>query len=180
MQGETERVILWGFMASGKTAVGGALARRLGWEHVDLDADIVRSEGREISAIFADAGEPAFRALELAATRRWIERSQLVLTPGGGWVTNPEALRMIPPATLTVWLQVSPEVALARVAAERGGAERPLLRGEDPLGTVRRLLAAREPLYRTALLHIPTDGRTLEEIADRITAAIRAGRPGRK
>jgi shikimate kinase len=177
--GETERVILWGFMASGKTAAGGMVARRLGWEHADLDVEIVKAQGREISAIFASEGEASFRALELEATRSWIEKPRLVLTPGGGWVTNPAVRELIPPTTLTVWLQVSPEVVLERVAAERGGAERPLLRGEDPLGTVRRLLAAREPLYRTARLHVPTDGRTLEEITDRIVAAVRAGRPGR-
>ncbi len=171
-----EGVILWGFMASGKTAVGGALARRLGWEHVDLDAEIVRSEGCEIATIFAERGEAGFRALELEATRRWIGRERVVLTPGGGWLTSPAVRSLIPATTLTVWLQVSPEVALARVAAEREGAERPLLRVPDPLGTVRRLMAERDPLYRSARLHLPTDAHTLDEIADRITAELRAVR----
>jgi shikimate kinase len=179
VEGAPERVILWGFMASGKTAVGGAVARRLGWEHADLDAEIVRAEGREIAEIFATAGEPAFRAMELEATRRWVARPRLVLTPGGGWLTNPAVRPLIPPRTLTVWLQVSPEVVLARVAADAAGAERPLLRGADPLATVRRLLAEREPLYRSALLHVPTDVRTLDEIADQITSVVRAGRSGR-
>jgi shikimate kinase len=179
VEAAAERVILWGFMASGKTAVGGAVARRLGWEHADLDVEIVRSEGREIAEIFATEGEPAFRAMELEATRRWITRPRLVLTPGGGWLTNAAVRSLVPPRTLTVWLEVSPEVVLARVAADAAGAERPLLRGADPLGTVKRLLAEREPLYRSALLHVPTDARTLEEIADQITSAVRAGRPGR-
>src|SRR5690606_3123246 len=59
-----ERVLLWGFMASGKTAVGARLAARLGWDHLDLDDEIVRRAGKPISEIFREDGETAFRTLE--------------------------------------------------------------------------------------------------------------------
>src|SRR5213082_1179687 len=55
-----ERVVLLGFMAAGKTAVGAELARRVGWEHLDLDREIERREGRSVAAIFADDGERRF------------------------------------------------------------------------------------------------------------------------
>ena len=168
-----ERVVLWGFMASGKSAVGARLAERLGWEYVDLDREIERREGRAIAAIFRDEGEPFFRRLEVETTRALIGRSRLVFSSGGGWITNPEALRLLPPRTLTVWLQVSPETALARVREDSGGAVRPMLDRPDPEAAARALLAAREPLYRTADLTISTEGRAVDALVHDIEARVR-------
>ena len=83
------RVLLWGFMASGKTAVGARLADRLGWTHVDLDEEIVRRAGKPITRIFQEEGEAAFRALEADATRDLLARTRAVLSPGGGWTESP-------------------------------------------------------------------------------------------
>lgn len=169
-----ERVVLWGFMASGKTAVGRALARRLGWRHVDLDAEIVRREGRAIAEIFRTDGEAAFRGMEEAVTRELIAGRRLVLSPGGGWITNPAVRALVPSGTLTVWLRVSPEQVLARARADASGIERPLLATPDPAATIRRLLEAREPLYRQADLRIETDGVAVERIVDLVEARVRA------
>ena len=130
-------------MCSGKTAVGAALAERLGWEHVDLDREIERAAGQAVRDIFAADGEAAFRAMEVEATRRVATRTRVVLSPGGGWITNPALLDLLGPGTLAVWLQVSPEEAVRRSAAAPG--ERPLLAGAvlekfggDSLGELRR------------------------------------------
>ncbi len=168
-----ERVVLWGFMASGKSAVGARLAERLGWEYVDLDREIERREGRAIADIFRDEGEPFFRRLEVETTRTLIGRSRLVFSSGGGWITNPEALRLVPPRSLTVWLHVSPETALSRVRADAGGAVRPMLDRPDPDAAARALLEAREPLYRKADLTIPTDGRAVDALVHDIEARVR-------
>jgi shikimate kinase len=90
------RVVLWGFMASGKTAVGAALARRLAWEHLDLDAEVVRRAGCSIAELFRTRGEPEFRRLEAEATAAVIDREEVVLSPGGGWITNPDLPRLLP------------------------------------------------------------------------------------
>ena len=173
-----ERVVLWGFMASGKSAVGARLAERLEWEYVDLDREIERRDGRPIPAIFREEGEPFFRRLEVEATRTLIGRSRVVLSCGGGWITNPESAQLVPPRSLTVWLQVSPEVALSRVRAD-GGVARPMLDRPDPEAAARALLAEREPLYRRADVAIGTDGREIDAIVSEIEAHVResAGAP---
>lgn len=166
------RVVLVGFMCSGKSTVGPALAERLGWDHLDLDREIERREGRVISRIFAEEGEARFRELEARATAELAGRERLVLSPGGGWITNPALLAALGPGTLTVWLRVRPETVLARSAAAPG--ERPLLRGPDPLAQVRLLLAAREPLYRRASLVVPTDDLVPADVVSHILGEIRA------
>ena len=159
-------------MASGKSAVGAELARRLGWAHVDLDREVERAAGRTIREIFAADGEAAFRRMEAEATMRIAGRTGVVLSPGGGWITNPALLDALGLGTLSVWLRVSPEEALRRSGAQRG--ERPLLAGADPLAAMRRLLAQREPSYARAHLAVLTDGRSVGELADEIHNAIRA------
>lgn len=165
--------MLWGFMASGKSAVGALLASRLRWEFIDLDREIARRAGRPIAAIFREGGEPAFRRLEVEATRALIGRSGTVFSCGGGWVTNPEAPQLVPPRSLTVWLQVSPETALARVRGDVAGAVRPMLDAPDPAAAARALLAAREPLYQGADITVATDGRDIGTVVGEIEAHLR-------
>lgn len=168
-----ERVVLWGFMASGKTAVGAGLASRLDWSHVDLDDEIVRRAGKSIATIFREEGEAAFRALEAEATRDVLARTRMVFSPGGGWVTNPGLREGIPDRTLTVWLRVSPEMVIERLRADTGGPERPLLSTPDPGGRIRALLAEREPAYARADRAVPTDRRSVESIVAEIEAMVR-------
>lgn len=165
------RVVLVGFMGSGKSTVGAELARRLGWEHLDLDREIEAREGRTIPDLFRVYGEGRFRALEAAATEEAAGRARVVLSPGGGWITNPVLLERLGPGTLSVWLRVSPEAVLARVG--RSG-DRPLLDVPDPARVVERLLAEREPLYQRADLRVDTDGLAVEEVVDRVEAEVRA------
>jgi shikimate kinase len=166
-----ERIVLVGMMCSGKSAVGAALARRLGWAHLDLDREIERAAGRSVREIFAADGEAAFRRMEAEATRRLAGRTRVVLSPGGGWMTNPALLDSLGRGTLCAWLQVSPEEAVRRSAAAAG--ERPLLAGADPLAAVRRLLAEREGFYARAHLAVATDGRSAHDAAMHIHESIR-------
>lgn len=171
-----ERVVLLGFMASGKTTVGRLLADALGWRHLDLDREIEREEGREVAEIFRAEGEAYFRRREAETTARLLEVPGTVLSPGGGWVTNPSHLERLPPRTLTVWLHVSPEEALRRLAAGAEAARRPMLAGGDPEATVRRLLQERDPLYARAAHRVRTDGRPPAEIARDIESIVRGRR----
>ena len=173
------RVVLLGFMASGKTAVGRALAARLGWAHVDLDVHIQRVEGATVEEIFADRGEAGFRALEVALTPEVLSRERTVVSPGGGWITNPGLFEGLPPDTLTVWLRASPEEVARRLAASPRQTVRPLLSGPDRDERLRRLLDARTPLYARARLTIDTDGRSVASIVDELESIIRRDDPSR-
>ena len=159
-------------MAAGKTETGAALARLLGWTHVDLDREIERRAGLTVAQLFASQGEARFRELEAQATRDVAACPRVVLSPGGGWITRAENLEALGPGTLTVWLQVSPEEAVRRASATPG--ERPLLAGADPLAAARRLLEERAPLYARAGVHVSTEGRTPAEVARIIEREMRA------
>lgn len=163
------RVLLIGFMASGKTTVGRQLAERLGWRFFDVDEEIVRRSGQTVPEIFREHGESVFRALEarLAAEIRTAERA--VIAPGGGWVTTPGALDDLPAGTFVVWLRVSAEEAVRRAG---GAMDRPLLAGADPLDRARTLIAERESLYSRADLVVDVDDRTVAEVVDEIIARI--------
>ncbi len=149
-------------MAAGKTRVGAELARRLAWEHVDLDSEIERSAGRAVAEIFAREGEGGFRAREAAATRELEERERLVLSTGGGWAAQPGLWDRLASGTFFAWLRVSPAEALARAAGEAGS--RPLLQSADSEGRVRALLREREPFYGRAHAVVDTDGRDPADI----------------
>ena len=167
-----ERVVLLGFMAAGKTAVGAGLAARLGWDHLDLDREIERREGRTVAGIFAAEGEGRFREMEARATAELASRTRIVVSPGGGWITGTGNLEALGDRTLAVWLRVSAEEAVRRAGDAPG--ERPLLAGADPLGAARRLLEARAPLYARAGLHVDTEGRSPGEVAAIIETELRA------
>lgn len=168
--GRVRRIVLVGFMAAGKTVVGRELARRLRWEHLDLDRAIERREGRSVAQIFAEDGEARFRELEVEATAAAAERSSVVISPGGGWITRPELLEALGPGTLSVWLRVSADEAVRRASASPG--VRPLLAGPDPLAAARALLAVREPLYARADVHVWTDARPRNDVIAEIIRAV--------
>lgn len=166
-----ERVVLLGYMTSGKSTVGQALARRLEWGFVDFDVEIERRDGRPIPSIVGAEGEGHFRELEAALTEEFAGRPYMVLAPGGGWITRPEQLTALGPGTLAAWLRVSPEETVRRLRADT--IERPFREMDDPVPRIVRMLEMREPLYRLADVSIPTDGRSPESIAFELETIVR-------
>lgn len=167
------RVVLVGFMGSGKTTVGRILAARIGWRHVDVDERVEREVGRSVAEIFATGGEAAFRPLEAAAAARALREDGAVVTPGGGWAVHAGFPDGLPPGTLAVWLRADADELLRRVG-RAGAEERPLLRGPDPASTVRALLREREPVYARAEIVIETDGRPPDEVAAALERIVRS------
>ena len=165
------RVVLLGYMCSGKSTVGEALARRLEWGFLDFDVEIERREGRTVKDVIAEGGEERFREMEAALTAEVAEAPFLVLAPGGGWITRPELIGMLGSETLRVWLRVSPEETVRRLMAD--DIDRPFRDLADPTPRVAEMLAQREPLYRLADLSIPTEGRSPESIAYEIEQVVR-------
>ncbi|HYH80738.1 MAG TPA: shikimate kinase [Longimicrobium sp.] len=166
-----ERVVLLGYMTSGKSTVGQALARRLEWTFLDFDVEIERRDGRTVQDMIAADGEERFRQLEAALTDEAARTPYLVLAPGGGWITRPEQLTALGPGTLAAWLRVSPEETARRLRADT--IARPFRDLDDPVPRIAEMLAGREPLYRLADVSIPTDGRSPESIAFELETIVR-------
>lgn len=163
-------------MASGKSTVGRSVARRLGWDFVDVDEAVEEREGRSVAAIFAEDGEPRFRRLEAEATSAALARDRVVVASGGGWAAaGSRRLDGVPPGTLTVWLRVDPATAVTRAA--ESGTVRPLLEGREAQATASALSAERAPFYARARLHVDTDGVSPEAVADTIARAVGAASP---
>ncbi len=160
------RVILVGFMGSGKTRVGQALARRLGWSFRDFDQEVRARVGLPIPEIFRQHGEEFFRAAEAEVGAVLLREKNVVLATGGGWPVAVGRLEALGTATLSVWLRVSPEVALSRASKE--GPTRPLLAVPDPLSTARSLLERREPFYAMAQVVLDSDHMDPERLAQEI------------
>lgn len=141
-------VVLVGMMGSGKSSVGKRLAARLGLPFVDADTEIETAAGMTIPEIFAQRGEAEFRDGERRVIARVLStRAPLVLATGGGAFMNPETRARIAELGVSLWLKAELDVLMRRV---RKRANRPLLKTPDPEGTMRRLLAEREPVYAEA------------------------------
>jgi shikimate kinase len=172
-----ERVVMLGYMCSGKSTVGEALARRLDWRFLDFDVEIERREGMSVGAIVEERGEETLRAMEAALTEEAAGERELVLAPGGGWITQPELLEALRPGTLSVWLRVSVEETVRRLRED--DIDRPFRDMEDPREKIARMLDEREPLYRRADAMIPAGDRTVEEIAFELECTVRLRRKPR-
>lgn len=145
--------------------MGERLASHLGVPFVDLDREIEREAGQSVAEIFARDGEGGFRALEREATRRLALAPSGVVSPGGGWITQPDVVSLLRPPARIVHLRVSPATALARMGNEVG--LRPLLRGSDPLAQLARLERERAAAYATADAVLDTETLALQELVSR-------------
>jgi shikimate kinase len=165
------RIVLLGYMCSGKSSVGAALARRLEWDFLDFDVEIERREGQIVRDIIEVRGEEFFRELEESLTREVETVSGLVIAPGGGWITRPDLLNSLGRGTLAVWLFVSPEETARRLKAD--SIDRPFKDLDDPTERISVMIEEREPLYRLADLTIPADVRSIESVAYEIEQMVR-------
>ena len=170
MSGKPRNLVLVGMSGVGKSRVGRLVAERLHWRFVDTDLEIERSTGRSVQEIFAAEGEARFRALEREVIARVAGRSGAVIATGGGAILDPANREALFGGNLVVCLEASAEQIAARVARTR--ERRPLLEGDDPLGAIRALQAQRAPLYALAHRAVPTDGRTLGEVAAEVLAVL--------
>jgi len=147
-------VVLIGLPGSGKTTVGRLVAGKLSAGFVDIDAVIVRREGKPITMIFAERGEPAFRELERQEMEAALGLEPAIIAAGGGWAAQPGAVAGAKPRAFVVYLRTRPDTAAQRATTE---GTRPMLLGEDPVALMRQLLKEREAAYLEADAKVDTD-----------------------
>ncbi|MEM8738292.1 MAG: shikimate kinase [Planctomycetota bacterium] len=156
-------IILMGYRGSGKTSIGRQIASQTWKDFVDSDHEVVaRFSGRSIAEIWADPGEPAFRAAEAEVVQELVQRENHVIALGGGAVMHPDAADAIrgAPDARRIYLACRPAVLAQRLADDPAtAASRPPLRPQDdasdpaPAGAatveeITAVLAERDPVYR--------------------------------
>ncbi|MBN1916409.1 MAG: shikimate kinase [Verrucomicrobia bacterium] len=165
--GARTNIVLFGFMGTGKTCVGQAVAERLGMTYVDLDDLIEAREGTTISAIFATKREPYFRRIEAEVANEAAKFERHVIATGGGVVLHADNVRVLEATGVGICLNASAEVIYERVKEQ---THRPLLAVNDPLARIRTLLAHRAPFYARVSHQIDTTGSPVEAVVDEVVA----------
>jgi shikimate kinase len=160
-------VYLVGMPGSGKSVVGRELAGRFGVPFVDLDVEIERTNGASVTHIFAERGEPGFRALEAEALVDASKHDPSVVACGGGVVLEPANRITLRNTGICVFLDVPLAELRRRVEP---AADRPLIRSE---GDLERLLERREPLYREFAAHVVDGSGPPGEVAEAIVEELR-------
>jgi len=156
------RLIIIGFMATGKTFIGRRLAELLGYAFLDTDQLIEARTGLTVPQIFAELGEAGFRRLEREVIGELEQRDDFVAATGGGMAADADNLRRLKALGKLICLTSRPEVILARIRRE---GRRPLLQVADPLSRIRELLSARQPYYSQADFTLDTSDIAVEEAA---------------
>lgn len=161
-------IVLVGMPGAGKTTLGRRLAQILKVDFVDADAEIERAAAMTIPEIFARLGEAQFRDGEKRVIGRLLETGRQVIATGGGAFMAAETRAAIRARAVSVWLKADVEVLLGRV---RRKSNRPLL-ADDPEGTLRRLLAVREPVLSEADVIVHSSDVAHEVVAAALVTAI--------
>ncbi|MFI5252334.1 MAG: shikimate kinase [Bacteroidota bacterium] len=166
-------IYLTGFMASGKSTIGPILANCLGFNHIDLDAELVKISGKTIRAYFIENGETAFRELEFKKLKEISAWDGYVVSLGGGTILWGENIQLIKSTGFLIYLKSNPQQLFRRL---RHKNDRPTLQtasgeslsDEELLSRIETLLDKRESCYAQADLVVPTDlkpvGRTVDQI----------------
>lgn len=165
-------IVLIGFMATGKSTVGRLVAARLQRPFVDLDRAIEEAAGMTVPEIFETEGEAAFRTRETAVLGQVLANADTVVATGGGAACREPNLTMMLDRGHVVALWATPEEIVRRTG---GASGRPLLDGaDDPVTAAKALLSQREPFYRRAHARVDTGGKTADEVAAEVLAAVAA------
>jgi len=159
------KIFLVGFMGSGKTTIGRRLAQHIGFEFVDTDCFIEMQQGKTVSEIFAQQGEPAFREMERRILLELQKLDFAVVSTGGGLPCFKDNMNVMRSYGKVVYLKTSPQALTRRLLRSRN--DRPLIKGktENELQQyITEKLAEREPFYNRAHIVVQTENFSMEDL----------------
>lgn len=167
------RVALIGVRGAGKSTLGGMLAKEMGHRFVELDKEIEEDTGMPLGEIFSLYGQSGFRAIEKRTLEKVLkEHDRALISVGGGVVSEKDTFDYLLAHCYTVWIKAQPEELMSRVMAQ--GDFRPMAANNRAMEDLRRILEAREPLYRKADLLLDTSGASVEESFAKLKASLQA------
>ena len=165
-------IALIGYMGTGKTIVGQALAEKLNMNLVEMDWLIEQEASMSIPEIFSKEGEIRFREREIAATKKIAGEKSCIIACGGGIILNKINIDRLKESSVIVYLTASPKTILKRVSGEAG--QRPLLEVEDQLKTIREMLKYRGPYYeRAAEVTVHTSRLSVDAVTENIITRLK-------
>lgn len=165
------RIALIGMRGAGKSTLGSLLAKEMGNRFVELDDEIEKDTGMPLGEIFSLYGQSGFRAIEKRTLEKVLkEKERAVISVGGGVVSEKETFDFLRSRCYTVWIKARPEEHMSRVMAQ--GDFRPMATNKQAMEDLRKILEAREPLYRKADLLLDTSGSSVEESFAKLKAAL--------
>ena len=165
-------IALIGFMGTGKTAVGKALAEKLDKDFVELDSLIEQKAGKTIPEIFKENGEVAFREFEIEVTKEVAEKKNAIIACGGGVVLNKINIDRLRKECIIAYLTASPRVIQKRTSGDEN--ERPLLKRPNKALHIQELLRFRKPFYeRAADIKIDTSKLDIDSITEQIISRLK-------
>ncbi|TDJ05884.1 MAG: shikimate kinase [Deltaproteobacteria bacterium] len=158
-------IYLIGFMGAGKTTIGKFLSQKLNYNFVDLDLHIEKEQGISISEMFEKHGEKYFRDAETESLRKFSEKSNQIISTGGGIVIKDENWQIMRNRGVSVYLKSSIKTLFNRVKHK---STRPLLNVENPFEKAKELFSSRESLYEKSDIIIDREGLEPGDVADAI------------
>ena len=168
-----KRIALIGLRGAGKTTLGAALANDRRVPFVELDREIEREAGISLSEVFLLYGQAGYRRIERRCLARTLETyPEMVMSVGGGIVSEPETFNLLLQNCLTVWVKAAPDEHMARVVAQ--GDFRPMQGHAEAMEDLTKILEAREPLYRKADATLDTTGERPEQSLRKLREAVSA------
>ena len=165
-----KNIVLVGMMGAGKTTVGEFLSAKLNRELKDIDRVIEQEQKKSIIEIFTNDGEEAFRQLESETIEKFSNMSNLIISTGGGALEKANNLSNLQKNGIIIYLKADIEELFKRVKNE---TQRPLLKEQDPLEVIKKLIKKREKFYLMADITIITDNKSPEKITEEIIKAIK-------
>ncbi len=168
-----KRVALIGLRGAGKSTLGSRLGQEMNLPFIELDGEIEKDTGMPLGEIFSLYGQAGYRAIERRSLERVLQgHERAILSVGGGVVSEKETYDYLLSNCYTVWIKARPEEHMARVIAQ--GDLRAIAGGSQAMEDLRRILEAREPLYRKADMYLDTSGHTVEESFSKLKATLQA------